>query len=315
MVGQLYHMVTNESSLSNLKDGARAAMGIGNVYRVIKSTESYYAQFLEDYQGEYSDGSLVVHTTIQSALDATVECRNDYVIVQPANADYDITAVLTMSKKCVHLICPAGLGNKVGATNACRIHQTTAATPIIAVTDASIEIAGFYFKNYVNVQAITLSADAYSPNIHNNSFAMTFSSTTALPIIDGTSSGGGWGSIESNWFMSYSGASCTIAKIVDIEAQATCAKVSYNEFMVGDLNTITVGIYMDAVKGSADYNMFKKCGANGTWTHCIFLNPTANAIGNRGTVADSVLVTGGAADQSFSDNMNGVNGGLVDDAT
>ena len=64
------------------------------------------------------------------------------------------------------------------------------------------------------------------------------------------------------------------------------------------------------------YNMFGGAGADCTWTHCINIGSYGNAIGNRGVVADSILVTGGSGtNASYSDNMNGVNGGLIDDAT
>ena len=150
---------SNNEYLSFLAQiGTPLAMGIGNVYWVVKATETFYPIFLNKHQFKYEDGSDSVHTSIQSALNATVECRNDYVIVMPSNSDYDITSVLTMSKKSVHLICPAGLGYDVGATNACRIHQNTASTAIIAVSDSSIEIAGFYLKPYADASHITIAA-------------------------------------------------------------------------------------------------------------------------------------------------------------
>ena len=176
------------------------AVGIGNVYYVCKTTDTaVYADMWKRYGGsrkKYEDDSLILHSTIQSALDATVECRNDYVIVMPSDSDYDLTAVLTMSKKSVHLICPAGLGYDVGATNAARIHQTT-----------------------------------------------------------------------------------------------------------------------DAVKGETHYNTFRTCGDvdGGTVTHCLDIHGSGTAIGNRATVADSELVAGGTDELSFSDNMNSVAGGVIDD--
>ena len=298
------------------------ALGVGNIYRVIKSSEAYYDSFLEDYQGEYSDGSSVVHPDagtgdgIQAALDACVEGRNDHVIVQPSDSDYDLTAALTMSKKCVHLICPAGLGPQYGATSAARLHQNTAATDVIAVSDASIEIAGFYFKNYQNISHITLAATSYALNIHHNTFTMNVTSTTAEPCIAGTGDAGAWGSsIENNWFVSYAGNSATIAAIITIGASATCTNVMHNLFTLGDGNTATIGINNASVKGQTNFNLFGTGGGAGgcTFTHCIAVDASGSAIGNRGTVADSILVTGGTSDSSFSDNMNGVDGGLVDD--
>ena len=310
----------NIRSLSGWND--LMGLGIGNVYRVIKSSEAYYGQFIEDYQFEYSDGSLAVHADdgsgdgIQSALDACVECRNDYVIVQPSDSDYDLTAVLTLSKKGVHLICPAGIGNEYGANGACRLHQTTAATDVFAMSDSSIEIAGFYLKNYQNISHITMAATSYSPNIHHNTFTMNITSTTAEACIAGTGDAGAWGTgIYNNWFVSYAGTSATIASIITIGSSATAAHIEHNRFTIGDGNTATVCITNSAVKGGTNYNLFETGGGTygGTITHCVSIHASGSAIGNRATVADGVIVVGGTSDSSFSDNMNGAGGGAVDD--
>ena len=102
--------------------------------------------------------------------------------------------------------------------------------------------------------------------------------------------------------------------IVQIAAPATGARVNYNDFMLGDGNTATVGIQNSATKGSANYNTFAQAANDATWTHCVAVGTWGSAIGNRGTVANSILVAGGVDDKSFSDNMNGVNGGAIDDA-
>ncbi len=293
--------------------------GVGNVYRVIKTSEAYYARFIEDFQGEYSDGSLIVHADdgsgdgIQAALDACVANRNDYVIVQPSQSDYDLTAVLTLSKKSVHLLCPAGLGLERGATNACRLEQTGSAD-IFAVSGASVEIAGFYLKHKQNTTAIGLvTAGAYAPNIHHNNIAMNTTSTTSEPMIHAVGDAGAYGDIHHNWIYSSGGNDTTIAAIIVIGASATMAKVTNNEITIGDGLTATVGIQNLATKGMVADNRFGQAGADSTWTHCIQVSSFGNAIGNRGVVADGILVVGGASDKSFSDNMNGVNGGVIDD--
>lgn len=317
------------SRVSDLRGGGNLGMlGAGNVYRVIKADEAYYDQFMADHQFEHSDGSAAVHPDagtgdgIQSALDACVANRNDYVLVQSAASDYDLTAALTLSKKSVHLIGPAGLGNTIGSTNACRLHQNTGATPVFTVSDSSIEIAGFYIKNYSKITTLELAQGTYAPNIHNNSFIMMLASTDSEPIIDNVvtgntlNDGGAWGAIERNWFTIGAGdTNTTIAKIVNIHTQATTARFQHNEITIGDDVTVTVGVYNDAVKGRTDYNTFGTGGGayGGTFTHCVHVNASGSAIGNRGTVADSLLVVGGTSDASFSDNMNAVDGGAVDD--
>lgn len=316
MSGTPYIMKKGVSSLGDLRDGNSAfGLGIGNVYYVCKSDESYYAQFVDDRQGEYSDGSMIVHTTIQSALDATVECRNDYVLVQPSNSDYDLTAALTMSKKSVHLLCTAGLGYDIGANNSCRIEQTTDSCAIIEVSDAAVEIAGFYLKPYYGQSHITLAATSYAPNIHHNTFVLKWESGGAnKPAIAGTGDACAWGGIERNWFVSQAGDDQTCPVIVDIKASATAARFNHNEMTLGDGNTATIGISNAATKGTVNFNLFNNAGSDATWTHCISLGSYGSAIGNRGTVADSILVTGGEAGVSLSDNMNGASGGAIDEA-
>lgn len=306
----------NEYSSWKAQLGAPAAMGIGNIYYAIKPAESFYAQFVKDKQGKYSDGSKIVHTTIQSALNATVECRNDYVIVQPSNSDWDHTAVLTLSKKCVHLVCPAGLGYRVGANNACRIHQTTAATAIIALSDSAVEIAGFYLKPYADLSHLTIANGSYAMNVHNNFFTFNWSTAPAAAILC-TGDGGAWGLVSHrNFFESMAGVNVTCASIITIEASATGARCNENTIILGDGNIATIGINNGAYKGETNYNTFGVGGGAtcGVFTHCITINAVGTAIGNRGPVADSVLLAGGTNDASFADNMNGVNGGVIDDS-
>jgi len=299
-------------------------LGVGNVYRVIKKSEAYYSQFIADYQGEYSDGSLIVHPDdgdglgIQSALDACVANRNDYVLVQPSQSDYDLEAALTLSKKSVHLLCPAGLGLERGSTNACRLEQT-GSYDVFTVSDASIEIAGFYLKHKQNKTAIELATSvagvgSYACNIHHNNIAMNTDSTTCEPLINCTGDGGAYGDIHHNWIYASGGNDTTVAVIIAIQASATMAQCNYNEITIGDGMTATVGIQNLATKGMVAYNMFGGAGSDCTWTHCIQVSGYGNAIGNRcSCAAGGVIVVGGTDEYSFSDNMNSVGGGAIDD--
>ena len=339
-----YQLHAGEATLRDLRGGAAAmGLGIGNVYYVIKQTEAYYPLFVEEYSVDYRDGTnsicadkgvtttdqavAVLNTGIQDALNKCVANRNDYVVVMPSQTDYDIGATITLSKKCVHLICPAAFGNSVGCTNAARIDQLYAGS-VFKVSDSAIEIAGFYIKNYLNKPALELCTSAYAPNIHNNDFIMRLSSTTGEPIIQGNVTGdtlhdgGGWGVIEYNWFVDGVGdASTVVPIIVNITTQATAARVSHNELTIGDGMTATVGIGNYAVKGRVDYNTFGTGGGDkdstngGTFTHCIATTAGtgASCIGNRATVQDDALITGGTTNKTCSDNMNSAGGGVVDD--
>jgi hypothetical protein len=205
------------------------------------------------------------------------------------------------------------MGYDRGSSNAVRIHQETSATSIFTVSDAAVEIAGFYLKPYIGRTFIDLTTDAYAPNIHHNTFPLQTTATN-FPAILGAGAGGAWGSIERNWFISQGGDDRTVSSIVYIQSSATGARVNYNDFMLGDGNTATVGILNQATKGSANYNTFAVAQGDGTFTHCITVGTWGSAIGNRGNVADGALVDGGAVDVSFTDNMNAANGGVIDDA-
>jgi len=318
-----YILRKGHASLGDLTNGyAAQGLGIGNVYRVCASGEAYYNDFVADHGGTYRDGSEVVHTTIASALAATVECRNDYVIVQPKNADYDITTALAMDKKAVHLICPAGLGYPVGAPNSCRIEQT-GAYQIITITDAAVEIAGFYFKNYATKGGIIFGAGSYSSNIHHNRFAMVVSGSTNEPFIGPliASTGvdyGAYSTVHHNEIVSTTGASATIASLIRAESPATSVTVSYNYLGMGDTNnTATVGIMNQSVKGITSYNdfyAFQTANGAGVFTHCVHINAAGVAYGNKGNVADGILMAGGTDNLSFIENYNSSgDGGALDD--
>jgi len=295
------------------------ALGMGNVYYVIQSTNDAYVRFVGERQGYYKDGSKRVHTTIASALSATVAERNDYVIVMPDNADYDITTTLTMDKKCVHLICPAGLGYDVGANNAARIHQATADTPIITLASgsASCEIAGFYFKNTASTAAAgaTIYAESgggYCSNIHNNHFAMVVSGGTNSPSIAQANDGLLYSTIHGNRFITTTGTSATIAAVIYIQGPATGATVNSNDFVISNTCTATTLINNNAVMGSIKFNTGTACGADsggvgeGQITNAFTIRTSGSCIGNMAAVKTATLISGGTASQSFCFNWDGI---------
>ena len=302
--------------------GGVMSLGIGNVYYVVQSSNDGYADFTNERQGTYhNDSSWRVHATIASALAVTVAERNDYVIVLPDSADYDITAVLTMDKKSVHLVCPAGLGYDIGANNAARVHQETANTGMIALTGQSCEIAGLFFKNAASTAAtaaaIYSASAGYCSHIHHNFFAILLSGATNSPMIATGTDGLAWSTIQRNRFCSYTGTSATLAACVLIPGPATGCAVDYNDFTVGDGNTWTAAINNAAVKGSVKFNTFSEAAASGagdsagTFTACITAGLGVAVIGNRGGVLTGHLLSGGTANRSFCENFDGETGGSV----
>jgi len=315
------------SSFGNILYGN---LGVGNVYYVVNTTSSSYSHLKKQYGDVfYEDGTPALHphtstaSTITldgfaSASTATVEDRNDYIVVMPSNGTYYIDAAIVMNKKGVHLVCPAGLGNEIGATNAARIQQITASTACIAVSDAAIEIAGFYLKNINGASAITGAATSYAVNIHHNTFPLIWTSGAQVGAIVGTGDAFAWGSIERNWMVSQSGGACTCAAgVIVVQASATACRVKYNEITIGDTQTATIGIANYAVKGRTDYNLFSESGSvglnavdGGTITSCIAMNAASAATGNRCNVATGKFLTsGGSTGVSFNDNMDGITEG------
>jgi hypothetical protein len=175
------------TSFGNLVFGS---LGIGNVYYVVNTNSTTtYTDLKKRFGGErYEDGSAILypHTAtastvtlngLKNALAATVEDRNDYVVVMGSNSTYYIDEALALNKKNVHIICPAGMGYDRGATNAARIQQITASTAIFAVSDASVEIAGFYLKNINSTAAITLASTAWLTHAEKLKFTILTSET------------------------------------------------------------------------------------------------------------------------------------------
>lgn len=255
--------------------GSLGLLGAGNIYRVIKTDEPYYDQFVADHNFEHTDGSASVHTTIQSALDATTEGRNDYVLVQPSNSDYDLTAALTLSKKAVHLIGLGSLyGNGVG--NSVRLHQTGNFS-IMTLTDAAIEVSGFYLKNAATYGGIMFGAGTYGLNIHHNYWAMSISGATNEPMLGqliaaGNVDYGSWSTLSDNFIQSQAGANATIAAIVGgFGTTVTGLRIERFQIGIGDTNNIaTVGIFNNATKGSVndcDFFAYQTSTGAGVFTH------------------------------------------------
>ena len=323
-------MITNfPNGITSFGNLVLGGLGVGNVYFVCNTANTaLYTDLLKKFGGErYADDSAILypHTAsgatvtingLQNALNACLSSRNDYVIVMPSEADYDIILALTTSKKAVHLICPAGLGNSKGATNAARIHQN-AAYPVITLSQSSIEIAGLYIKNYPQYAGFyavnnVANVGVYGCNIHHNTFTMRSTTTSAKPMIDFNGDAGAWGSIESNWFIT-AVSNATYTSIIHIDASATSARVKYNEITIGDGCTATIGISNAAVKGVTSFNIFSECGGDGvasggTIAAAVSIHATGAAIGNRGAVDGGHLLAGGTTDHSFCDNIDGATG-------
>jgi len=321
-----YILKKGVSSVLDLKDGGLAlGMGVGNVYHVVQAANTaVYAHVQRDYAGKYSDGSNAVHVTVQSALDATVANRNDYVILWPDSSDYDSTATIAMSKRDVHLICPAGLGHQGFPPNAARIHQNTAATACITITADAVEVAGIFFKGVEGGNIIDLTGTRWSPHIHDCFFG-----------IAATASSGNYGiyasgacshfSFHDNMFTNYSPGAMTgtdnnIAAFIGITQNSSTRGLIRNNIMHTGANT-TVATAINC----AGYGCFIL--GNYLWEDVAFGGSQAGVLSlGISTSADCLVadnrigmttanaangVISGTANQSYVVNYEGTTGGTL----
>ena len=301
------------ATLMDIKGGQAAiGLGIGNVYRVLPSTETYYNQFVADYQDEYSDGTSVVHTTVQSALDACVAWRNDYVIVQPTDG-FSIATALTMSKAHVHLICPSGLRGQAGF-GAAYLFQTGAAEKVIEISAKGCEVAGFQFLNYVNVNHILIDSGGHNAWIHDNFFHLRGSTTEGVAAIQ-TGSGVYYTLIVHNNFQpSISG--ITFASVIAIDQSDNgWSKVTDNSILISDGCTATIGIKATGYKAEVSRNIVAELPVSGgagagTVTTCIVYDEGAIAVDNRLCVANTADLSGGGTNTA-QNNISGASGGAI----
>ena len=309
-------------------------LGMGNVYYVIKSTETYYSQFVSDYGVDYSDGTNSIctdagstvtpwaNTGIQDALDKCVAGRNDYVIVMPSILDYDTNTTLLMTKRSVHLIAPAGLTYERGANNSTKLHLNVAALPMITVTGDNCEVSGFYMKNFYDGtnacgQHILLGAGSTGCTVRFNHFVVRCANATNTSVVEGTSTGAGYARIENNWFESQASGAYTIPAYITASAGATHLRVCNNDIEVSQANIVTSAIGLPQF-GLAAGNWIIAVQANppqatlaGVITTGITLAGSAVAIDNKfcGCAAN---FSGGTAAKTYTGNMDsstGANGG------
>jgi len=281
-------------------------LGVGNVYYVVPD-DAYSSQFIADNNIDYSDGSHSVFqatmasasVAIQAALDACVANRNDYVLVMPSASTYTLTAVLTMSKKNVHLIAPGGLGRTNGANNSTRV-QAAAASNWVEISAASCEVAGFYIKNIAGYSAIYLygSSTAVAPFIHHNTFFVTCLGSANLPVIRGaTDSDGGWfGAIEDNHILTYGTASATMTSVIYLGSPAGMAEVNRNHIGIAGC-TVATGINVTGNGSEVCDNYIYEIGVGagstaGVLTIGIQVSGAVSVINNRIGMATTDYIAG-----------------------
>ena len=166
-MGGTYQLHKGEASLSDLVDG-RLAMGsgVGNIYFAIQTTESYYAEFEDQFQGEYPDGTVKVHNTIQGAINACTANRGDIVYVI---GEWTSTATITLNKWGTSLIGATNWNSITGGGNS-NITCTGAGIATLTVTKAKCHVENLvlYFNGTGVTKGIEFSGSAPSQTIVRN---------------------------------------------------------------------------------------------------------------------------------------------------
>ncbi len=316
-------------SLTNFPNGITSfgqivpgEMGIGNVYYVCQSTNTNaYTLMIDRYGGQnYSDGTAILHTTIQSALDATKANRNDYVLVTPDSSDYDLTAALTMSKARAHLIAPAGLGHKGFPSNAVRVHQTGAFSHI-TISEDTVEVAGFFFKGAVGENIIDLNSTRWHPHIHDNFFGMSATDASDNYGIYGVGAVSHY-SIHDNYFTNYlpgavTGTDNDLGSFIYLSsAGCTRGLIRDNYFTTGVNTEVTTGIQAQGVDIVIDSNVFLESVGGGGTQDGIFTIGITSGVGsmvlrNYFAMDSANEVSGGTTDESYTQNFESTSGGTV----
>lgn len=254
---------------------------LGKVFFVIHADNTSDQHLLEEFPVDRDgvprvyqtiSGAATDNLTIQAALDACVSGRDDYVIVLPSNGnDYDMNALLTMSKHNVHLISLEAINaspDRVGASRATVLEQT-GSYGTVYITGQNCEFAGFYIKPKANYSAVQTGATAHCFNVHHNLTYVVVSTTMTLPSFDSTTTKGAiYGTYSNNFFTSHSG---TCAAVIYVGDSCTGTMVTKNYLICGDGATWTVGIINHAYKGVTQYNTvagLDGAGADGTVTTC-----------------------------------------------
>ena len=284
---------------------------VGNAYFVIPSTKSYLTDFLNRYQQSYSDGSLAVYVdtgngaAIQTAITATKGGRGDCIFVLPGT--YTLATAIDMTgRSSTRLMAVNGPMYEVGSTTAVYLIQGGNYANVIM--SANSELSGFAIKNKSGYSAVTIPANIFSTNIHNNYFMVV--AGAAINIIDASASGANkMGRIHHNRF--YTEVTGALTSMIWI-AEGYASDVDHNEISISG-GTVDAGIVNLSTGGLTNYNIVSEGGGVGSAviTTAITIDDAGTAIGNRCAVGTGQAFSGGTAEHSFVDNRDGASGGAT----
>ncbi len=163
----------------------------GKIFFVVESADSWAADFINQYPVD-KDGVVRVYTDIQSAYNATVDGRND-VIVLDSNTSHTLTAMLTVSKNKVHFVSTEWLaGAHRVQDQRCRVVMNVSATvtnvAMIRVTGSGCSFRGIKFVNSSTLaQSITTFQDESSNGLLVENCSIQASGSAQLTATTGSS--------------------------------------------------------------------------------------------------------------------------------
>ena len=299
----------------------------GNVYWVIDSDHTQYAKFIRDRQGAYeNDKSEIVHSTIQSALNATVTNRNDYVIVVPVAPGstyyYDLTAALTMTKNNVHLISPSNFGSNGFGVKSPIINTLGQTVAVITLTGDGCEIAGLFFRGAQGYDIIDVESGTQGLNVHDNFFGMSATGSSANYGIDASVLY--YFNISNNYFTNWNPGAISstdndIPAFIYISSNASCRGVIKGNYLSTGHNTaVAIGIDVEGTDVLIADNILWETtalAASEAGTFTIGINagaqPTGLITGNRIGITDTSNAITGSTAVNCINNYSSLEGGTI----
>lgn len=294
--------------------GGLKKLDMGNIYYCAATTNSLATY---RFAGKHytNDGSAMLHSTIQSALDATVTQRNDYVILLD---NFTLAAALTMTKSRVHLISPQGI--KVGGWVGDRSITQGAAADCITVTGNGVEIAGIWFNSYQGSDIIDVGT-TWVINIHHNYFAMGATASSDNYGIVGTATI--QPSIHHNFFTNHSpgamsGTDNDIAAFIGITSGAATRGYIADNVITTGLNTaVAAAIQWSGCEVIIARNVLWESAAHGASEAGVFTLGISTAADNIivdnkiGITTGTDAVSGGTSGESYVSNYESASGATV----
>jgi hypothetical protein len=284
---------------------------VGNQYFIGRTTAtSQYSTWSKRYNGViYDDGTPMLYgdaadgVQIQAAITASTGSFNNYFFVAPGTYTTAV-GISAAGKSGIHLCALNGGNMDVGATTS--VYLICSGNYPVLTLSANTEVVGFAIKNKVGFPAITVPANIFSTDIHNNYFMMVFGS--AVNIVDCTASvANKMGRVHHNRFYTEVTGNATAAiNMCSGYAQDAC----YNTITCSGSGTLDYGIFNDSTGGDTSYNTIGE-GAM-TITCGIGVNALAGSVvGNNCAVVTGHALGGGTDERTFVNNFDGVNGGAA----